>query len=250
MSTANDQWYIRHFDGVVHGPYSLDSLVDGARADNVAADSVVMHAQHTKGQWIQASQVQRILTAMNAANGEPSIQPRASRPKAASNKVGAGASPGAEVNVKAVRRSYGRRDMIVPKSLTEAFFALFDFRFKYFITPWIVRMQWALFVSFVLGAIAIVLFTFVISPLMELMPESRGVSPAAEVAPATRSRPTWEFNPPALLRNQAARVFAICSFLGACAAALLYVRLLLESVIVFFRIAEDLTAVREIAEKR
>ncbi len=55
--------------------------------------------------------------------------------------------------------------MIVPAIVDAAFLAIFDFRFRYFVTLWIVRAPWAIFVSIMLMLMAFVLAGHRVIPL-------------------------------------------------------------------------------------
>lgn len=146
--------------------------------------------------------------------------------------------------------------MIVPPTLGAAFFAIFDFRFRYFVTPWIVRAQWAIFVSIVLMLMALVLFGTVVSPILDFvasnMPEGAtgGSSPSPDWSTPTgrSSGPSWTQDIFKFVGSSIGKAFGLVAFFGTCVASMLYVRLLLESVIVFFRIAEDMSSVSDVVK--
>ncbi len=78
MSEADSLWYLRHRDGVEHGPFQLADLVTAAQAGNVAADTCVRHEVHTRAQWVFATRVQPIAQGMarEAESSTASAQPR------------------------------------------------------------------------------------------------------------------------------------------------------------------------------
>ena len=233
MNGQEDQWYIQHHDGQTHGPYSLGDLIEGARLGNVTAETLVAHHSYTQGKWIAASRVRDLAAVFRPQQkGLPGVEaPKQAKPN--------------QLSIKTKPKKTHHHGMKVPNTCVDACFAIFDFRFRYFITPWIVRIQWALFVTFVLGLLALVIFNVTVSPLLDSLTD--GAEPSRRQMPPI---PSWQFSPPEFLRGPASKAFALFFFVGACAAALLYVRLILESVIVFFRIAEDLSAVREVADSK
>lgn len=71
-SAAAPAWFLRHTDGEVHGPYLLDQIILAAVQGNVATDTEVRHEKHTQNQWIRASRIKQIATAMQSP---PPLQP-------------------------------------------------------------------------------------------------------------------------------------------------------------------------------
>ena len=226
MTNQDDQWHIQHHDGKSHGPYSLNQLIEGVKHGNVTVETLVAHPVHTGGKWVVTTRLPALAAMLGTQQAGPPRPSRSPKPPF----------------VKTSERPQYRHGMKVPRTLTEACFAIFDFRFNSFITPWIVRIQWALFVAFILGFFALVLFNLTLGPAIEWI--------AGEIPDprSSRSPSAWRLVLPEFLTGWLARLFAMSTFAGVCAAALLYVRLILESVIVFFRISEDLSAIREGAE--
>lgn len=74
MSDSND-WYLRHRDGVEHGPFQLADLIAAARAGNIASDTVLKHEVHSRNQWVFATRVQPVAEAMAGNNTTPSAPP-------------------------------------------------------------------------------------------------------------------------------------------------------------------------------
>ena len=134
MTSEQPDWYLRHHDLAVHGPYTLAALLVGARIGNIAVDSEVRHVRHTRGQWVHASRVKPIAEVLAAAKVEP-VSPPVTSP---SVQV---ATSSDDFSLNSIRNPLGRKQLNVPATFAGAFMALFDFRFKYFITPWIIKLQ-------------------------------------------------------------------------------------------------------------
>lgn len=259
-------WYLRHNDGNIHGPFSLEQLIRAAAQGNVAADTEVRHQKHTQNRWILASRIRQIAGAMSSAaphepppidDGPKTVQPPAGWPRDPQPAEQSTADKPDKFAIEAVPRHQSRRQMIVPATLGAAFFAIFDFRFRYFVTPWIVRAQWAIFVSVMLMLMALVLFGTVISPLIDSVSstvssgDTDSFSPLPGWSPPSRrsSGPSWTADAFSFVGSAIGKAFGLFTFFAFCAASMLYVRMLLESVIVFFRIAEDMSSVNDVVHR-
>lgn len=64
MSEADSGWFLRHRDGVEHGPFQFVDLITAARSGNIAEDTCVRHQTHTRAQWVFAIRVPQISQAM------------------------------------------------------------------------------------------------------------------------------------------------------------------------------------------
>jgi hypothetical protein len=64
MSESNSGWYLRHRDGVEHGPFQVADLIAAAKAGNIASDTVLRHEVHSHNQWVFATRVQPVAEAM------------------------------------------------------------------------------------------------------------------------------------------------------------------------------------------
>ncbi|MGI9470249.1 MAG: hypothetical protein ACR2NZ_01870 [Rubripirellula sp.] len=53
-------WYLRHRDGVTHGPFEFAQLVHAAKSNRIAKDTQVCHAEHTAGSWKLANSIDQI----------------------------------------------------------------------------------------------------------------------------------------------------------------------------------------------
>ncbi|QDT02215.1 hypothetical protein K227x_05870 [Rubripirellula lacrimiformis] len=260
---ASHDWFLRHNDGEVHGPFTLQQLIDAALVGSVAFDTEVMSERHTSGRWILASRIKQIAAAMASMN-VPQAPPAEPRP--AGNRESDGQPDVDSFHVKTVDRPR-HAPMIVPSTIGAAFFAIFDFRFRYYITPWIIRIQWAVFVTAVVLLMAIVTFTTIVAPFAESLssnlPDTASSRASRDNTDAgSRSSSAWAPQPPSpsvlpgwiggvgkFVASKLGQAAVLLFFFGGCIASLLYVRLILESAIVFFRIAEDIANVHDIAKR-
>lgn len=280
MSEADSGWYLRHRDGVEHGPFRLADIVTAAEAGNVADDTSVRHAAHTRGEWVVAPRVQPIATAMSrsaapaspaaaqsaapqptpaanpstsAAGGttksafrRPSTQPPSAlpgsapyRPTRAGDPARAGDSSAATQpdpapatkptqNVRIYNQTFP-----VPKRFLDAAMALFDFRFRYFITPWIIKILWGLTVGLALIWFTRLTYDFWIQPSLDA-PGPRPPEGASG----------WQFEPLAgqSVFRSPAFIFAFQS--GTLLVWMLLARVVMETIIVFFRVAQDIAELK------
>ncbi len=149
----------------------------------------------------------------------------------------------------------GRRGDIltVPTTFGAAVVGFFDFRFRYFVTPWIVKITWGICV--VLAVIAMCIFTvnYLLRPLVSSAESTSGQSMSFEgdgtmpesVRIETRSSGQFEFQPPTLVEQNMQRFIVYGATMTFVFFLLLSLRMSLELAIVLFRIAGDLGTLKE-----
>ena len=178
MTDAQSGWYLRHRDGVEHGPFQFADILEAARLGNVAADTCVRHERQTLDDWVLASRVQAIASVMKSAT--PRQRParvarapsrmtatprRTTAPGSSSSAVqtpvsanastalGTATTPGTATNLGTATTPGDAIPLIhrrhepgypVPKSFGKACLAFFDVRFRVFVTPWIITILWSL----------------------------------------------------------------------------------------------------------
>src|SRR5690606_31364781 len=59
-------WFLRHRDGVTHGPYAFDALIEAAQQGRIASDTVVSHPDFTQSDWVPALAIPEVAAAANA----------------------------------------------------------------------------------------------------------------------------------------------------------------------------------------
>ncbi len=269
MSELESSWYLRHRDGVEHGPFRLADIVTAAQAGNIAADTCVWHDVHTQGQWVFGARVQPIAQAMPKklgsaprAEGPPASQTR--QPAAAAQTVftrpappaqtaptgtsGASAplpapaqtadapttlaSP-ADAGLQTSIRLSGGDAFPVPKTFLSAAQTLFvDFRFKRFITPWIIKILW----GFTLAAAA--LATLIFSYELFIQPSMPAPGPRT-------GQGEWQFQPIAGQSFLQHRLLAFALWTAVTMLVILVLRVLFELIIVFFRVSGDVVEFRK-----
>lgn len=250
-------WYLKHRDGVEHGPFRLADLVAAAKASNIAHDTAVRHEMHTRSQWIFAPRIRHLAEVMTLATPTPSqsrrlAAPLPSPPRTAQTSAtiakqhpsrdeptssGESVSSGEPVleatpNV----RTLPEASITVPKTFVDAIVALFDFRFRRFVTPWIIKILWALCVTLI--ALSVLKLTYE-SLLQPMMSEPSNADPSN-----AGSGEGWVLEP---LEGQSfleSRFLHYVVAVGIAGVTLLCVRVVLESAIVLFRVATDLGQMR------
>ncbi len=121
----------------------------------------------------------------------------------------------------------------VPKHSHQAALAFFDFRFRYFVTPWIIKILWSITVTVTLLWLAVITYSLWVQPSMDA-PGPRTVDGVS----------SWEFTP---LANQSffqTNLFSYLLLSGITVLLVLLARVVLEFMIVFFRIATDIAELK------
>lgn len=278
MSDASEGWFLTHGDGEVHGPYSLAALIQAANIGHISDVTQVRHSTLTKDQWVPAPRIRGIAEALKSTSPRVSSPPAVTdhtagkqavttpqaataartagpRPESATQtragSVGEGPPP-VELKRSRPHRYAGGRTMVVPETFGGAVAALFDFRFRYFVTPWIVTTSWS--VSVLVGFVLAVLFTivFLIQPLSApaASPSGSGQSESAVVAESSGGQGNWQFEPPQAISSVAGRLILYVAVMLCGSFALLYLRVILEAAVVAFRIAADLAEINERQKKQ
>ena len=111
----------------------------------------------------------------------------------------------------------------------DAFFALFDWRFKRYLTPWVVRVTWIVF----LALVAMWLLTICLGVVISLFPFD---SPA----PANRRFPQFDKPESSGLPLYARYIAGLITMVTTSILGVLWVRVILELVVVRFNMAESL----------
>ncbi|MGI9468608.1 MAG: DUF4282 domain-containing protein [Rubripirellula sp.] len=135
-------------------------------------------------------------------------------------------------------RNWQEDNLLVPRTLPDAFFAFFDFKFRFFITPWIVKLLWFIGITAAIVTAVRLGYDNLFSPELD-----------TEVA-AEQGVKNWQFEPlggKPLLSFPAARYFfyALVIF---CSTLLL--RVACEVSIVMFRIAGSLAEIKVILKEK
>jgi len=60
-------WFLRHRDGVTHGPYNFDALIEAAQQGRIASDTVVSHPDFTQSGWVPALAIPEVAAAQTQA---------------------------------------------------------------------------------------------------------------------------------------------------------------------------------------
>ncbi|MDB4621534.1 DUF4282 domain-containing protein [Rubripirellula sp.] len=135
-------------------------------------------------------------------------------------------------------RNWHDEKLSVPRTLPDAFFALFDFRFRFFITPWIIKILWAIGITIALLMVLRLGYDNLISPNLSV-----------EVDPEQDNR-SWQFEPlegKPFFSFPAVRylMFVLVIF-----CSVLMLRVICEACIVMFRIAGNLTEIKAIMKEK
>ena len=253
MTDVEAAWYLRHRDGVEHGPFQFADIVAAAKLGNIADDTCVRHEVKTLGQWVFAPRVQPIADVMTKAIPRPGP----ARPTIVPAKVAAAKTPAqaaaitkhatasaasvtapvslnvGDSNAEAIPivRPSREQGYPVPRTFVDACIALLDFRFRSFVTPWIVKILWGFCVA---GMILWMRKLAYVSFLEAEVPETATVATASEVTVE------WQFEPLAGQPFLESPFFRFLVSVGAMFCGLLCFRVMCEGAIVLFRAANDL----------
>ena len=256
MNQSSDGWFLSHDREEVHGPFTLAALVEATRAGNVVPSTQLRHESHTGGQWLAATRI-RPIAVLFAELADPGTSgsdsgsapaavrnapPRVAEPKEQDTARAAAADEAWETE-PAISPAHRARPniatLVVPDTLTSAMLALFDFRFRYFVTPWIIKISWGAAVALCVLWLLYFTFTYGLQPIVESA--STDLDGTAEFA-----RGAWEFQPPSAVSPGLARTLMYLTVVFGTGCAMLYLRVLLEFAIVMFRIAIDLGEVKQL----
>ncbi|MCG8651717.1 MAG: DUF4282 domain-containing protein [Pirellulales bacterium] len=158
------------------------------------------------------------------------------------------------VSLKPAKVGMGRDPLVVPETLGQAFFSLFDFRFRYFVTPWIIKVAWAFFVTLALIGLVVFTLVFLLQPITQsaqtdLSDVEINLSDPNAPSPAASSG-AWQFQPPSLVSENSGRVVAYVVTVVYFGLMLLFLRMALELALVLFRIAVDLREVKTLMHEK
>ncbi len=279
MSDASQGWFLTHGGDEVHGPFTMAALVEAARAGNIVSATHLRHETHTAGQWLPAGRIRPVAEALRPqqAPGQPAPaqqpqqpkqpapstgSPKALRPSSTSpsqrpaeNHLPEAAAPTSEVSLEVQhpqRLGRGKDTLVVPATLGAALGALFDFRFRYFVTPWIVKITWATCVVLSILALLVLTVVYVIQPIVVSAESQAGSGEMIADGTGTpgRSPGDWQFQPPTIMADNLGRVITYCMTVLFFGFGLLYLRMFLEAAIVLFRIARDLSDLKDLAKEK
>lgn len=235
---AKDDWYLRHRDRIEHGPYSPADLAAAAAQGNITVETEVRHAVHTQNKWVKALRVRFVAEALPKP---PKTTP--------SDEFRELESLGDQQRNTRLRRMSNRPT--IPSTWLGAFAAIFDFRFRYFVTPYIIRVTWAIVVAVLafqvtlsgLGTIALI--------VGELHDSDESAVIARPRIPQVDNIPSPVFAPSPVLEKLERFRLHVIIYVGTIVATILFglwVRIGLEFTMAIVRGAEDLHALRDLFE--
>tara|TARA_B110000495_G_C22998468_1_gene588979 strand:+ start:865 stop:1701 length:837 start_codon:yes stop_codon:yes gene_type:complete len=270
MSEQESGWFLKHRDGIEHGPFFMPDLVSAAQSGNIATDTTLRHARHTRDQWVLATRVAVIAQLLSpAAPVQPAPNPATPTPTPPQPKktifrpdaarvtpaTGTGTSQSTVAQRATAAPVENERDtgshqqtpriravredaLIVPRTFPDAFCALFDFRFRFFITPWIIKFLWAIAFAVALLFVIQLGYDSLISPNLNATNNTE------------QSGQNWQFEPldgMPLLSVPAVRylMIAMAVFCG-----LLMFRVICESCIVRFQVAANISELKSVMKEK
>ena len=269
MSETEAGWFLRHRDGIEHGPFRDADIMDAARRGNLAEDTCLLHETKTSGRWVFAVRVESLASVMKQAatpsesesvvrklpqrsaeaDATPKSEPKrktASRPEAASRQENASRPENAASSDSVVKPPAAHKDSVappsilprdrgyyVPRTIGGACLALVDLRFRAFVTPWIVRILWPICLAVaLLWSSQLVYETFIQGEVV-------GAPDATEASADTPSSDGWQFQPLADQPFLQSQLFRLLVTLAGIFVSLLVMRVFCEAAIVLFRSAID-----------
>ena len=136
----------------------------------------------------------------------------------------------------------------VPKTFVDACFALIDFRFRWFVTPWIVKILWAICMTGMILWSGQLLYDYCIpaepaanaatTNIQILGANATGIEPSAETTGQ------WQFEPLDGQPFLQSHVLRLLARLTALFVGLLCIRVVCEAAIVLIRAATDLSELK------
>ena len=125
----------------------------------------------------------------------------------------------------------------------ENWLAIFDWRFEYYLTPWIIRAIWILFLLLVACLILVNTIDLVWSMLPNL---SSAKTNSDSVGPMVRTELNWPTSPskPTWVTVRLTKILIYAASIVGSTIGILLTRMILELLIVVFRIAEDIGVLR------
>ncbi len=214
------QWYCRVSD-TEYGPISSTELRMWVQECRLSRDDYV---RQEEGNWVAAKHIKGLQW--------PSAQPVAQvLPTPAEDMAEIPwEAPASSVTSKLKHRA-GERLARSPSS----WMAIFDWRFEYYLTPWIIRVLWLCF----LVVVVIGLFFTTIGLVWGMLPEMSSTSAPPDFGGVDYTRPSDPLLPRWLTARVAQVVAYVASVIGSII-GILVMRMMLEFLIVVFRIAEDI----------
>jgi hypothetical protein len=132
---------VMHADGKEYGPYTGSELLAYVEQNRIKGSDYVRHPEATKSKWVPAEKVQKIKQALEAKLKKPVQYAQATQSEPATPE-GAEASiaiPKIAVDVaKNIKKRFSKR----VSNPVEFFFAFVDPGFRYYVTPIIIRVTW------------------------------------------------------------------------------------------------------------
>ena len=209
----NQQWYCR-VGGKEYGPVSPATLQEWVQAGRVTRTDMV---RSRDSDWVPLGSVHGITWPATAPVPPPVVQP---------TKPDAGIQ---ETSKHTARAKLSR----TPTSWLD----FFDWRFEYYLTPWIIRALWIGYLGFTLLAIIVYTYLFVFDfSSVGAFSSSEGPHFGVPEKPML-SVPSW------FTKGIAKLILYLVGLIGIIT-WLLVVRVSLEMMIVLFRIAEDIGVIK------
>ena len=228
-----EQWYFTH-GGQQQGPVDSATLMKLASTGQLIPSDLVW--QEGMPQWALASSLQGLFGVPEASahpseelqthSTTPSVPPPVVRKESFQSRI-----------AKARRRQF------MPAT---SWLDLFDWQFKKYLTPLIVRLTWV--VVLVMASLALVGLAVVACTSWLPEAETQWISPDTNVP----SGPTYELTWPALPRWLTLRLVMTATLLFQAVGIMvfvLWIRVVLESVIVLFNISMTLTSIEQTLEE-
>ena len=159
--------------------------------------------------------------------------------------------PTIEVTRKKANVRTRRRSNSSQLTLSNSVFDLLDFRFKKYLTPWIIRLTWILVLAWATICVLVILFGFVVSwlpSIQDATPSRPSQSSPFEDSP---DEPSVEFDPSPITEWFSQRLSAsigLVTLLFGIVLSVLWARVVLELAIVLFNIATTLGSINDKAE--
>jgi hypothetical protein len=233
---SNEGWSILSPDGKEYGPFQANIIAEYVRQRRITSLFKLKHPSRTKGNWVMVTEFPELVA----------LFPPTELVDETSSQLNASPEINQPVDLSSLRRRRQAQTNDEGGIFGNILLGIVDVQFNHYVTPSIVRFTWVVF----LISVFVVTF-FGVFLVLSTPPTAASV----DATPGRQLQPGQDQRNPSLVTQSFAQVFAsgylptICviSLLVGGFLAILWVRVLLESIIVQFDISNN---VKNIASRQ
>ncbi len=136
--SKESEWRMRNQDGIEYGPYNWEHLLQFAKEGRIALTSELKNSIATNGNWIRAQRI-TVIAALIASQTPPTstvaVQSTIPTDTTLENSL-----------FEAIGQAGRRKPFSANSDNSNSFFDIFDWSFKRYAAPWVIRVLWLVFV--------------------------------------------------------------------------------------------------------